>query len=88
MCEIVSKKTGSDYSIVQVKNGKSIKKILAIHGTKSDTEGMLKGKFNVKLGSPIKETTMKEKYPEVLEAINNRKTEVFRFVDNIGKLAD
>ena len=73
-------------SIIGIKNGKVTKTIVAIHQKKA--EKVLTGKFNVKLGSPIKETTMKEKYPEVLEAINNRKTEVFRFVDNIGKLAD
>jgi hypothetical protein len=86
MCEVLSAKKGPDYSIVQIKNGKSIKRIIAIHGTKSDTEGMLKGKFNVKLGSPIKETTMNNSYPEVIEAINNRRTSVFRFIDNMGRL--
>jgi len=86
MCEVLSAKKGPDYSIVQIKNGKSTKRIIAIHGTKSDTEGMLKGKFNVKLGSPIKETTMNNSYPEVIEAINNRRTSVFRFIDNMGRL--
>jgi hypothetical protein len=86
MCEVISTRTGKDYSIVIVKNGKSTKKIVAIHGSKSNTEGMLKGKFNVKLGSPIKETTITNNYPEVIEAINNRRTSVFRFIDNMGRL--
>lgn len=84
MCEIISKKTGPDYSIVQIKNGKSSKRIVAIH--RKDIEGMLKGKFKVKLGSPIKETTMVSNYPEVIDAINNRKTSVFRFIDDMGLL--
>ncbi|NCC70608.1 hypothetical protein EOM09_03425 [bacterium] len=86
MCKIVSKKIKVDYSIVRIKCGKSIKRIVAIYGSKTDTEGMLKGKFNVKLGSPIKETTIVNNYPEVINAINNRKTSAFRFVNDMGYL--
>ena len=84
MSEVLLCKKGGGYSIVTIRNGKNTKRIVAIHEKKSAK--VLTGEFNVKLGSPIKETTMKDSYPEVLEAINNRKTDCFRFVDDLGKL--
>lgn len=84
MCVVVSSEIGIEYSIIRVKIGKSIKTIVAIHDRRSEMK--LKGKYNVKLGSPIKETTLATDYPELLEAINNRRTSVYRFIDKMGNL--